>query len=94
MRTRITIGMDREDTERPYAALPLPRHGNGLRTGRGQLEPARGYPLRLNVPVAYDLEQLEPVPDDRSMAYVFRDPADRLSAVAAIINVPGAQQER
>ena len=130
--------MDREDTERPYAALPLPRHGNGLRTGRGQPVPARefhliqlqdvsfdtaivnvpdylaaesfcgefiadfydsakaerGYPLRLDVLVAYDLEQLEPVPDDRSMAYVFRDPADRLSAVAAIINVPGAQQER
>ena len=46
--------MDREDTERPYAALPLPRHGNGLRTGRGHLEPAREFHLNQLQDVSFD----------------------------------------
>ncbi len=49
----------------------------------------RGYPLRIDLLLAYDLEQLRAVPEQASMSFAFRDPTRKRDALLAIVNVLG-----
>ena len=50
----------------------------------------RGYHLRIDILMAYDLDQLVPVPEDASMTFVFKHPERKREALLGIVNVLGA----
>ena len=47
----------------------------------------RGYPLRLDLLIAYDLDQLVPIPDEGSQGFAFKHPDRKPEALRGIVSI-------
>jgi hypothetical protein len=55
-------------------------------------EPERGYSMRMDILIVYDLDALVAVPKDRPRGYAFKHPDRKPEALLAIINVLAAEE--
>lgn len=53
----------------------------------------RGYSLRLDILIAYDLDQLVAVPEKASLSFAFKHPDRKREALLTVINVLGAGED-
>ena len=50
-------------------------------------EPGRGYSMRMDILLAFDLDQLVAVPPEEPRGYAFKDPDRKTAALLGVVNV-------